>query len=216
MVLNPQASKSRLALISTPLAVIRSRPIAAAAGREKCSGCHERRIRWLVFGRRCSCASRVCPLPTVLDLCASRKTPDARWELLRSFLTLAVDLQPEIVTMENVRGLAAKPIWQEFAGELKDVGYHVAWGEVLCSDFGVPQSRKRLVLIASRKGAVEVPAVQEGTSPRTVRDAIGKLPPLEAGEAHADDPLHVACRLSPTNLRRIRASKPGGTWRDLA
>jgi DNA (cytosine-5)-methyltransferase 1 len=50
--------------------------------------------------------------------------------------------------------------------------------------------------------------------PRTVRDAIADLPALGAGEAHAGDALHVACRLSPTNLKRIRASKPGGTWRD--
>lgn len=144
----------------------------------------------------------------------SRKTPDARWELLRSFLKLSVNLQPEIVTMENVRGLATKPIWQEFVGSLEDASYHVAWGEVLCSDFGVPQSRKRLVLIASQFGPIEVPSTESVTAPQTVRDAISALPPLEAGEAHADDALHVACRLSPMNLKRIKASKPGGTWRD--
>lgn len=144
----------------------------------------------------------------------SRKTPDARWELLRAFLSLAVDLQPEIVTMENVRGLAAKPIWQEFVTGLQSAGYQVAWNEVSCSDFGVPQSRKRLVLIASRIGRIETPAAGGKTKPRTVRDAISDLPPLKAGEAFVDDVLHVACRLSPTNLRRIRASKPGGTWRD--
>ena len=144
----------------------------------------------------------------------SRKTPDARWELLRSFLSLAVDLQPEIVTMENVRGLAAKAIWREFVEGLKGAGYRVAWGEVLCSDFGVPQSRKRLVLIASRLGPIEMPTAEEGTAPPTVRDAIADLPPLKAGESYPEDVLHVACRLSPTNLKRIRASKPGGTWRD--
>jgi DNA (cytosine-5)-methyltransferase 1 len=144
----------------------------------------------------------------------SRKTPDARWELLHSFHKLAVDVQPEIVTMENVRGLAAKPVWRKFVGGLKSAGYHVVWGEVRCSDFGVPQSRKRLVLIASRIGPIEMPRATDGTVPLTVRDAIAYLPALEAGEAHEGDPLHVACRLSRTNLRRIRASKPGGTWRD--
>jgi DNA (cytosine-5)-methyltransferase 1 len=144
----------------------------------------------------------------------SRRTPDTRWELLRSFLKLAVDLRPEIVTMENVRGLAAKPIWREFVEGLEYAKYHVAWGDVLCSDFGVPQSRKRLVLIASRLGPIEMPTAEERTVLRTVRDAIADLPPLKAGESDVEDALHVACRLSPTNLKRIRASKPGGTWRD--
>lgn len=144
----------------------------------------------------------------------SRKTPDGRWELLRSFLRLADDLRPEIVTMENVHGLSAKPIWWEFVEGLKDAGYYVTWEEVLCSDFGVPQSRKRLVLIASQIGPVEMPTAQIGAPRRTVRDAIADLPALGAGEAYADDALHVACRLSPTNLKRIRASKPGGSWRD--
>jgi DNA (cytosine-5)-methyltransferase 1 len=144
----------------------------------------------------------------------SRRTPDKRWVLLRSFLKLAVDLRPEIVTMENVRGLASKAIWREFVEGLERAEYHVAWGEVLCSDFGVPQSRKRLVLIASRLGPINMPVAEEGTVPQTVRDAIANLPALEAGESDVDDALHIACRLSPTNLKRIRVSKPGGTWRD--
>jgi DNA (cytosine-5)-methyltransferase 1 len=144
----------------------------------------------------------------------SRRTPDARWELLRSFLKLAVEVRPEIVTMENVCGLAAKGIWREFVEGLEGADYHVAWGEVLCSDFGVPQSLKRLVLIASQIGHIEMPAAEQGTVPRTVRDAIADLRPLSAGESDGEDAMHVACRLSPTNLKRIRASKPGGTWRD--
>ena len=76
------------------------------------------------------------------------------------------------------------------------------------------QSRKRLVLIASRIGPIAVPISSgSGRSP-TVREAIAKLPTLEAGEGSLDDPLHVASRLSPVNLKRMRASKPGGTWRD--
>ena len=144
----------------------------------------------------------------------SRKTPDARWDLLRSFLRLAVELKPEIVTMENVRGLAGKPIWKEFVGGLEEAGYQVDWDELLCSDFGVPQARKRLVLLASLVGPIHVPAPKDGRKPVTVRDSIAALPALVAGQADANDSLHVACKLSETNLMRIRASKPGGTWRD--
>lgn len=144
----------------------------------------------------------------------SRKSPDARWDLLRSFLRLAVELRPEIVTMENVRGLADKPIWNEFVDGLKSAGYHVEWDELLCSDFGVPQTRKRLVLLASLVGPIEVPKPQRDQEVRTVRDVIADLPKLAAGQADPNDSLHVACKLSETNLTRIRASKPGGTWRD--
>lgn len=144
----------------------------------------------------------------------ARKTPDARWDLLRSFLHLADEVRPEIVTMENVRGLAAKPIWREFVGGLLKAGYHVAWDEVVCTDYGVPQSRKRLVLVASLLGPIEVPKAATGEVPVTVRAAIADLPKLKAGEASKTDNLHVACKLSETNLKRIRASKAGGTWRD--
>jgi len=144
----------------------------------------------------------------------ARKTPDARWDLLRSFLRLAVEVQPEVVTMENVVGLAAKPIWKEFVGGLRDTGYHVAWDEVMCTDYGVPQSRKRLVLVASLLGPIDVPKAAPGDLPVTVRSAIAGLPKLKAGKSSEGDGLHVACKLSDTNLKRIKASKPGGTWRD--
>jgi len=51
-------------------------------------------------------------------------------------------------------------------------------------------------------------------SPQTVRQAIGHLRPLEAGEATSGDKLHMSAKLSEKNLQRIRISKPGGTWRD--
>ena len=48
---------------------------------------------------------------------------------------------------------------------------------------------------------------------KTVRDSIGWLTPLNHGESSEADPLHTCSRLEPINLRRIRASKPGGSWR---
>lgn len=144
----------------------------------------------------------------------ARKAPDARWDLLRSFLRLAEEIRPEIVTMENVRGLAANAIWKEFVGGLQEAGYHVAWDEVVCTDYGVPQSRKRLVLIASLLGPIDMPKAATGEVPVTVRSAIAELPKLNAGQASKADSLHVACKLSETNVKRIKASKPGGTWRD--
>lgn len=144
----------------------------------------------------------------------SRKSPDERWTLLRSFLKIAVDLKPEIVTMENVSGLAAKPIWAEFIAGLKKAKYEVSWGEVRCVDFGIPQSRRRLVLIASRVGKIPIPEKATGSVPVTVREAIADLPKIPAGGSDAVDKLHVASKLSALNMRRMKASRPGGTWRD--
>lgn len=144
----------------------------------------------------------------------TRKSADERWKLLESFKDLALACLPEVVTMENVAGLASREIWQSFTTALEKAGYHVVWDEVRCTDFGVPQRRKRLVLLASRLGPIEMPSATHGDAPLTVREVISKLPPIAAGNTPGDDPLHVASRLSVTNMRRMRASRPGGTWRD--
>lgn len=143
----------------------------------------------------------------------SRKTPDQRWQLLRSFQRLALASRPEVVAMENVAGLARNTVWTEFVSSLESAGYRVHWAEVRVDRFGVPQTRKRLIAIASLIGAIEL-VPMEGVRAPTVREAIADLPPIAAGEAHAADALHCASSLSPRNLERIRLSRPGGTWRD--
>jgi DNA (cytosine-5)-methyltransferase 1 len=144
----------------------------------------------------------------------SRRTPDERWRLLREFERLAINARPEIVTMENVRGLADRPVWREFVGSLEAAGYYVAWEEVACERYGVPQTRRRLVLVASLLGPISLPHPSINEPVPTVKEAIAHLPPLRAGERDTTDPLHMASRLSPKNLDRIKASRPGGTWRD--
>jgi len=143
----------------------------------------------------------------------SRKSIDNRWTLLREFQRLALATLPEIVTMENVRGLAKQEIWTEFTTALKDAGYHVFWREVDCTTFNIPQSRHRLVLLASRFGRITLQMPEKASEPK-LEDFIKNLPPISAGEASADDPLHASASLSPLNMRRMKASKPGGTWRD--
>jgi len=140
---------------------------------------------------------------------------DQEWGLLAEFGRLAEELKPELVTMENVPGLASKPIFQEFVRDLQKRGYHVVSESVHCPRFGVPQNRRRLVLLASRIGPINVPiGPVPPESYRTVRDTIGSLPRLKAGETDPQDRLHRARTVSETNLRRLRSSQPGGTWED--
>lgn len=139
----------------------------------------------------------------------------ADWRLLDRFAMFAEALEPQIVTMENVTNLRRHEVYQRFTDRLTELGYTVSDHDVECWRYGVPQMRTRLVLLASRHGAVDlVRPTHGGRRLRTVRHAIGNLSKLRAGASSLADPLHRSAALSKRNLRRIRASKPGGTWRD--
>ena len=87
--------------------------------------------------------------------------------------------------------------------------------KVYCPDYGIPQSRKRLVLLASKYGTISlIPATHSPNQYVTVGDTIRDLTPLKAGERSPDDPLHRAIALTPLNLQRIKATPYGGSWRD--
>jgi DNA (cytosine-5)-methyltransferase 1 len=137
---------------------------------------------------------------------------ELQWPLVLSFGRLVKKIKPDLVTMENVPQLVGHPVFQQFLKCL--VGYRTWWQVVECASIGVPQTRKRLVLLASRLGSTNLELLREQTQQTTVRETIGLLPPLKAGERDPQDGLHVASSLTPLNLSRIRASRPGGTWRD--
>lgn len=138
-----------------------------------------------------------------------------KWRLLDSFARLVHEIHPEIVSMENVPELATQSVFHDFIQTLENENYHVAWQIVYCPDYGVSQGRKRLVLLASLLGEIQlIPPLREPENYPTVRDVIGNLPPILAGQADENDPLHCASHLSATNLVRIANSVPGGTWRD--
>lgn len=138
---------------------------------------------------------------------------DGKWGLLYEFARLATGAKPDVITMENVPTVAKHEVFHDFVDTLKRLGYNVWFDVVDSSHYGVPQTRRRMVLLASRHGQIEMidPTVKK---PKTVRQAICHLRALEAGESAPRDRLHVSSKLSPTNLKRIRASKPGGSWRD--
>lgn len=144
---------------------------------------------------------------------AKRENKDEKWRLVGAFARLIEEVQPAIVSMENVPELERHAIFKEFVETLQREGYHTWYRVVACSDYGVPQTRKRLVLLASKFGTIEL--VSKSRKPlRTVRQAIGRLPPLRAGEISPKDRVHRACNLSELNLRRIQCTPEGGTWKD--
>jgi DNA (cytosine-5)-methyltransferase 1 len=140
---------------------------------------------------------------------------DGEWGLLRSFGRLVKMSEPDIVSMENVPEIQRHSVFEEFLETLEDEDYEVSFSVVFCPDYGVPQHRSRLVLFASRFGPIEIVRPTHGPENySSVRSAIGPLPKIQPGEVHEDDRMHRSSGLSPLNLRRIRASVPGGTWRD--
>ena len=163
-------------------------------------------------------------VPSVLAGCApcqpfstykQRYAEDPQWNLLGAFARLAVAVKPDFITMENVPALMrykGGEVFNDFVGILEAADYKVSSSIARCEEYGVPQKRRRLVLLAAKNKRIELKPGREAA--KSVREAIGSLPPLGAGQRHIEDPLHRAATLSEKNLIRIRLSKPGGTWRD--
>lgn len=140
---------------------------------------------------------------------------DSRWWLLLQFARLIRTTKPQLVTMENVPGLIEQDVFKKFVTTLKQQDYYLDYRVINCKDFGIPQNRRRLVLLASRLGPISVPSpLERKIVRRTVWDSIRHLPNIKAGEICSHDPLHQSPILSSVNLKRIKKSKPGGTWRD--
>lgn len=141
--------------------------------------------------------------------------PDSRNTLVGRFAEIAVQLQPKMIIMENVPDLLAKKHWnhfQAFKDTVETAGYHIAVKILGMADYGAPQARFRTVLIAARDFIPTLPEpVFDPTQYRTVRDAIGYLPPLEAGQKDPLDPMHITSKHRKETIDILRqVPKDGG------
>lgn len=135
---------------------------------------------------------------------------DGRWALLNDFAKLIRETMPDIVSMENVPGLRRQPVYDDFMRALQECGYSANDEIVNCADYGVPQKRKRLVVLASRHGDINMLP----PSPRIKTHTVGGTIGIMRGKTEEDDSAHICYNLSKKNQRRIRASIPGGSWHD--
>ncbi len=155
---------------------------------------------------------------------------DPRNDLVLVFLGYVSYLRPRFLFFENVPGLVRLPHGKAFYSALKEglfrLGYLLREKEVDAADYGVPQHRRRLVVVGGRED-VGAPPFPEPTHAapeslfvasgarqpwRTVRDAIGHLPPLRLGERDPSDPMHQAPRIGERVLRFIaQVPKDGGS-----
>ena len=146
---------------------------------------------------------------------AKNREKDNRWNLIKNFVKAIKELDPDVISMENVRGLTKTNVFEKFVKTIEKLGYEVDYEIVHCPDYGIPQNRSRLVLLGSKLGKIVIP---EKTHTKqnyiTIKEVIGNLPSIKSGGVCLEDPMHKASNLASINLRRIKQSKPNGTWRD--
>jgi len=146
---------------------------------------------------------------------------DTRNELLAAFGQIVRHLQPDLVVMENVPEMLYKDHWphyEEFRKHISAAGYNARARVLNLASFGVPQERYRALVLASKdQSKTEMPRPQFQPSEfMTVRQAIGALPALKAGEACVSDPMHITSRHRAETVQLLSLiPHDGGSRRSL-
>ena len=146
-----------------------------------------------------------------------KRNADGRVNLLMEFARLIESTEPDFIFMENVPEIEKihNKVLSRFTGVLKDKGYFYDSKIINAKDYGVPQNRKRFVLIASKLCKITIPVFvhDENNGYFTVRDAIGdinKFPTILAGESHETIFNHRCSNLSDLNLKRLKYTPVNG------
>lgn len=156
---------------------------------------------------------------------AETAVDDLRNSLPREYSRLVAELRPRHIAFENVPGLVDgrwRHRFEELLSDLEGLGYRCSWDVLDAADYGVPQHRRRVVVVGSRLAEPALPPASHSASGedglpthRTVREAIGELRRLGPGETDTADPLHRARRHSDLAIRRLRAVPEGGSRKHL-
>ncbi|PLR81623.1 DNA (cytosine-5-)-methyltransferase [Bacillus canaveralius] len=136
---------------------------------------------------------------------------DSRNDLILEYLRFVKELKPLTIMMENVPAIVNYHLFHEVHRELIKMGYHIDFGIVDVANYGVPQRRKRFVMLGSRLANISI--AQGNDLKRTVRDVIGGLESTE----NTYDPVH---KIYPKHVKRIKEMikkipKDGGSRKDL-
>jgi DNA (cytosine-5)-methyltransferase 1 len=146
---------------------------------------------------------------------------DERVPLALSFLKLVGQVRPGYIFLENVPGFQEAwrgRLFREFRRGLKSLGYKYTYRVVDMKRYGLPQKRRRFILLASLFGKPVLPAFTHGARRlpfRTVRDAIAKYPRLSAGGRNIEADNHECQGFSDATMKRMKATpKNGGSRKD--
>jgi DNA (cytosine-5)-methyltransferase 1 len=136
---------------------------------------------------------------------------DHRNDLVLEYLRMVKELLPYTIMMENVPALKDYSLFKQLVEELKVIGYHVDFDVVNVKNYGVPQSRRRLVLVGSLLGPIKI---ERGNNEKiTVRDTIGNLEKTN----NSSDPIHrITAKHTAKVQERIKLTPHnGGSSKDL-
>ena len=155
---------------------------------------------------------------------------DPRNKLVLEMARLTEETRPRAIMMENVPGLTQKggSLYRQLRSRLEALGYRLTEGILQVADYGVPQFRRRFVLLGGLGFEIVLPDATHSDSPteglkpwRTVRDAIEGMPePITLAEAKAKGEVarsnwHIVRDLSAKNIKRIKAARAGETWKHI-
>lgn len=148
---------------------------------------------------------------SVRRLNKKRSVRDDRNQLILEYVRFVHDLKPYTIMMENVPGIVNYYLFKKVITFLKDLGYNLDYNIVHIEEYGVPQRRRRFVLVGSLLGEIHI---AEGNGRKmTVRKSIGKLEPVET----STDPVHkILSKRSERIMELISlVPKDGGSRSDL-
>lgn len=129
---------------------------------------------------------------------------DPRNDLLFEFLRIVKALNPKVVLLENVPGMIEDSRFFLFVERLESYGYYCKWGVLDAADFGVPQRRKRLIVIGSRVRLVDLPQKKMMQNKQAIKDYIGVL----KAPAKSKDRLHRMYLKCTPRIKRLIAKIP--------
>ena len=142
--------------------------------------------------------------------------------LWREYAKVLKKVRPKVFVLENVPQILKSAEFAALKNYVEELGYTVESQILNAADFGVPQKRRRAIVIGSLLGTPTFPQPTPGTAQRTVADAIGHLPTptgdgsvLTSGEVHEGLDLHFNRTPRPESLKRYKLIPPGGNRFDL-
>ncbi len=135
---------------------------------------------------------------------------DGRNSLINEYYRFVEELKPLTIMLENVPGIVDYTLFKTIVRKLKTLDYHLVYKVVNVANYSVPQRRKRLVLVGSKIGKIDIASGVNTVI--TVKDALGRLK-----KSNESDELH---KIYPKHTERIQKMislipKNGGSRKDL-